>query len=128
MRLLVRAAIIGTTAAVLATTASTSAMAEDATVYSAGLGAKVKWVAYGDHLYITDQVADGSSAVATYQMGSGTQYFYWNSKGKGTTRHVDLDVPENRLIAVGAMSGEWQGTPTGGLDWNSISTTTVSTS
>jgi len=41
---------------------------------------------------------------------------------------VNLDLPENRTIALGAVVGEWSGTPTGGIIWSTISTTTISTS
>src|SRR6476659_9537797 len=84
MRSLTRIAVVGAIAAAVATATTTAAVAEDATVYSAGLGAKVQWVAYGDDMYITDTEADGHSAVGTYQWGA-TQYFYWNRGGKGTT-------------------------------------------
>ncbi|MEV7892552.1 hypothetical protein ACWD3I_11400 [Streptomyces sp. NPDC002817] len=126
MRPLARITVIGAIAAAVATATTTVAVAEDTTVYSAGLGAKVRFVAYGDHLYITDEIADGHSAVGTYQLGS--QYFYWNREGEGTTRHVNLDLPENRYFSVGAMLGEWEGTPTGGLMWNTISTEDIWTS
>ncbi|MEH0442261.1 MULTISPECIES: hypothetical protein [unclassified Streptomyces] len=126
MRSLTRIAVVGAIAAAVATATTTAAVAEDATVYSAGLGAKVQWVAYGDDMYITDTEADGHSAVGTYQWGA-TQYFYWNRGGKGTTRKVNLNLTEHQLFAVGAMLGDWQGTPTGGLIWRTLSTTTVNT-
>ncbi|BBJ41281.1 hypothetical protein SSPO_039990 [Streptomyces antimycoticus] len=107
---------------------STSAYAEDATVYAGGAGAMVEWRAYGDHLYITDLEADGQSAVGIVQLGNGTAYYYWNTDGNGTTRHVNLNLPENRPLAVGAAVGNYQGTPTGGLIWSSVSTKSVSTS
>ncbi|MFD5627155.1 hypothetical protein [Streptomyces sp. NPDC127072] len=84
-------------------------------------------MANGDHLYITDKIADGHSAIGIIQIGA-TQYYYWNSNGKGTTRHVDLDLPENRTIALGAVLGEWEGTATGGIIWSTINTSTIATS
>jgi hypothetical protein len=126
MRSLTRIAVVGAVAAAVATATTTAAVAEDATVYSAGLGAKVKWVAYGDDMYITDISADGHSAVGTYQWGA-TQYFYWNREGNGTTRYVNLNLTEHTLFAVGAMLGDWEGTPTGGLIWRTLSTQTVNT-
>lgn len=106
---------------------STSAFAEDAEVHSYGNGAMVKWRAYGDHLDITDLEKDGHSAVGVYEIGS-DKYYYWNTGGKGTTRYVNLNLPEHHAIAVGAAVGDYQGTPTGGLDWSTLSILTVSTS
>ncbi|SNX63753.1 hypothetical protein SAMN06272735_5564 [Streptomyces sp. TLI_55] len=125
MKSLARIAVVGAMAAAIATTTVTAAVAEDATVYSIGnRGAKVDWVAYGDDMYITDEVADGHSAVGTYQWGE-TQYFYWNSNGKGTTRYVNLNLTEHAYFAFGAILGDWQGTPTGGLLWNTLNTKDV---
>lgn len=122
-----RAAVVGATAVILATAMSTSAFAEDAEVHSYGNGAMVKWRAYGDHLDITDLEKDGHSAVGVYEIGS-DKYYYWNTGGKGTTRYVNLNLPEHHAIAVGAAVGDYQGTPTGGLDWSTLSILTVSTS
>ncbi|MER5446239.1 hypothetical protein ABT065_11445 [Streptomyces sp. NPDC002764] len=126
MRFLARIAVVGTAATMVAVATSTSAMAEDFTIYSVGLGAKAKFVANGDHLYVTDQVADGNSAIGIIELGD--QYYYWNRNGKGTTRHVNLDLPEHTAMALGAVEGEWSGTPTGGIIWSTLSTTTISTS
>jgi hypothetical protein len=128
MKSLVRIAVVGAFAAAVATATVTSAVAQDATVLSAGGGAKVRWVALGDDMYITDVMADGHSAVGTYQYGSGgTQYFYWNRDGQGTTRYVNLNLVEHAALAVGAMEGEWDGTVTGGLIWRTLNTEDVST-
>jgi len=113
-------------ATIVGTAMSGSAFAENAVMYSTGLGAKAEFVANGDHLYVTDQIADGHSAIGIIELGD--QYYYWNRNGKGTTRHVNLDLPENRTIALGAVVGEWSGTPTGGIIWSTIGTTTISTS
>ncbi|MEV7892551.1 hypothetical protein ACWD3I_11405 [Streptomyces sp. NPDC002817] len=127
MRSLARMTVVGAIAAAVATATTTAAVAQDGTVYSAGgAQAKVRWVADGDHMYITDQIADGHSAVGMYQFDD--TYFYWNREGQGTTRHVNLDLPENRPLPVGAMIGEWEGTATGGLFWNTLSTIDLSTS
>ncbi|MGQ4413860.1 hypothetical protein ACN6LA_006548 [Streptomyces sp. SAS_269] len=127
MRKIMRAVMTGGVAAGIALT-STAAYADTTyTEYAApGCGAKSVFKTYGDHLYITDTEADGHSAVGVIE--SGTKYFYWNSNGNGTTRHVDLDLPENIAIALGAMTGDWQGTPTGGLDFSCLSTQTIMTS
>ncbi|WP_329335175.1 hypothetical protein OG866_15545 [Streptomyces sp. NBC_00663] len=124
MKSLARIAVVGAVAAAIATATSTVAVAEDATAYAAGGGAKVEWVAYGDDMYITDTSADGHSAVGTYQWGE-TQYFYWNSNGNGTTRYVNLNLTEHTYFAFGAMLGDWQGTPTGGLLWRTLNTLDV---
>ncbi|MFI6459250.1 hypothetical protein [Streptomyces sp. NPDC050528] len=125
MKALMRISFIGAIAVAMAAGTTTTASAEDAVVYSDGLGAFVQWVAYGDDMYITDEIANGHSAVGTYQLGS--QYFYWNRDGKGTTRYVNLNLPEHTYFSVGAMEGDWQGTATGGLLWSTIETKDVYT-
>ncbi|WP_328342983.1 hypothetical protein OG873_27750 [Streptomyces violaceus] len=126
MRSIARIAVIGAAAAIVAAATSTSAFAEDATIHSHGLDARAKFVAYGDHLYITDLRKDGHSAIGIIERGA--QYYYWNRDGVNTTRHVNLDLEENRAIALGAVIGDWSGTPTGGIIWSTLSTTTISTS
>ncbi|MFF9027869.1 hypothetical protein [Streptomyces iakyrus] len=126
VRSLARIAVIGAAAAAVATATSTSAFAEDATVSSVGLDARAEFVANGDHLYIKDLRKDGHSAIGIIERG--TQYYYWNRDGVGTTRHVNLDLEENRAIALGAVIGDWSGTPTGGIIWSTLSTRTISTS
>ncbi|CAM5613650.1 hypothetical protein [Streptomyces purpurascens] len=126
MRSIARIAVIGATAAIVAAGTSTSAFAEDATIHSVGLDARSKFVANGDHLYITDMRKDGHSAIGIIERGA--QYYYWNRDGVDTTRHVNLDLEENRAIALGAVIGDWSGTPTGGIIWSTLSTTTISTS
>jgi hypothetical protein len=107
---------------------STAAYAESTYTVNAapGCGARSTFETEGDHLYISDTEADGHSAVGVIE--NGTKYFYWNSEGNGTTRHVNLDLPEKRAIALGAMTGEWQGTPTDGLIWPCFSSQTIMTS
>ncbi|TYR65403.1 hypothetical protein [Streptomyces parvus] len=126
MKSLTRIAVIGVSVTAVTLGTSTAATAENVTLTTMHGTARVEWVSHGEHLYITDRVADGHSAVGVYEMG--TKYYYWNSKGKGTTRHVNLSLPENRAIAVGIMTGDWQGTPTGGLHWDTLTTQTTSTS
>ncbi|MFC7825004.1 hypothetical protein [Streptomyces sp. NPDC057375] len=120
-------AAAGAVAAAIVAGTCTTAAAADASTTSAGGQARTRFQAYGDIFYIDDLVADGHSAVGTYQWGA-TQYFYWNSNGKGTTRKVDVDLTENLLFSFGSMVGDWEGTPTGGLLWNTLSTTTTYTS
>ncbi|CAM5662154.1 hypothetical protein SANTM175S_02319 [Streptomyces antimycoticus] len=52
-------------------------------------------------------------------MGSDT-YYYWNTSGQGTTRYVNLNLPENRAVGIAAATGDYQGTPTGGLRWSTL--------
>ncbi|WP_330339719.1 hypothetical protein [Streptomyces sp. NBC_00557] len=127
MRKIVQAVLAGGIAAGIALT-STAAYADTTyTEYAApGCGAKSTFKTYGDVLKVYDIEADGHSAVGIIE--NGTQYYYWNHSGNGTVKTWDLDLPENRAIALGAMLGDWQGTPTGGLIWPCLSTTTVSTS
>lgn len=74
----------------------------------------------GDHLYIGDDKTDGHSVVAIVEQGS--RRYYWNHDGNGTTRHVDLDLPENVTMALVVCLGDWEGTPTGGIRWDTCGT------
>lgn len=94
MKSLARIAIVGAVAPAAVTSMSTAAVAEDEYVLSHGLGAGVEWVANGDHLYITDKIANGHSAIGFLEYD--TRYYYWNRNGQGATRHVNLDLAENR--------------------------------
>ena len=127
MRSLLRIAVIGAIAATVATATSTTAFATEYYVSSIGVGAGVTFQTTGDHLYVTDKVANSHSAIGLIELGA-TRYYYWNRDGKGTTRHVNLDLPENRTIALGAIEGDWQGTVTGGIIWGTLSTQDVTTS
>ncbi|MGW6523149.1 hypothetical protein [Streptomyces sp. NPDC054962] len=104
----------------------TTASATEYGNWSHDLGAYVSFETVGDHLYITDKVANGHSAIGV--IDDGTQYYYWNRNGQGTTRHVNLDLLENKAIALGAVEGDWQGTATGGIIWGTLSTRTIMTS
>ncbi|WKX12195.1 hypothetical protein [Streptomyces sp. NL15-2K] len=126
MKSLARIAIVGAVAPAAVTSMSTAAVAEDEYVLSHGLGAGVEWVANGDHLYITDKIANGHSAIGFLEYD--TRYYYWNRNGQGATRHVNLDLAENRAIAVGAMEGDWEGTATGGLIGDTLHVKSTSTS
>ncbi|GAA0555284.1 hypothetical protein GCM10010390_66730 [Streptomyces mordarskii] len=119
MKSIIRIVVVGAAAAVLATAMPTSAFAEDVHVDSRDYGARATWRPYGDHLEITDLEKDGHSAIGGYQMGSDT-YYYWNTSGQGTTRYVNLNLPENRAVGIAAATGDYQGTPTGGLRWSTL--------
>ncbi|MGW2885817.1 hypothetical protein ACWDDN_10770 [Streptomyces griseoruber] len=127
VRSLARIAVVGAVAAMVATTTSTTAFATEYYVVSMNAGASATFESVGDHLYVSDRVANNHSAIGLIQIGS-SEYYYWNRDGKGTTRHVNLDLPENRAIALGALEGDWQGTPTGGIIWATLSTETAYTS
>ncbi|MEU3664095.1 hypothetical protein AB0E77_30795 [Streptomyces sp. NPDC032940] len=74
---------------------------------------------YGEHLIIKDRDADGHSIVAELRVDGYGTYYYWNSNGSGTTRDVNLDFAENHHVTLRCLVGDWQGTPTGGIIWDS---------
>ncbi|MFD3654292.1 hypothetical protein [Streptomyces sp. NPDC058620] len=101
-------------------TAST-AQADDpaVSIYTASQLGKAKFEPYGEHLYISDLVADGKSTVARLVVQGDTTYYYWNRTSAGSTRHVDMSLPEDRHVALVAYTGVWDGTVTGGIHWDS---------
>ncbi|MEU3898773.1 MULTISPECIES: hypothetical protein [unclassified Streptomyces] len=74
---------------------------------------------YGEHLIIKDRDADGHSIIAELRVDGYGTYYYWNSSGSGTTRDVDLDFAEDHHVTLRCLVGDWQGTPTGGIIWDS---------
>ncbi len=74
---------------------------------------------YGEHLIVKDRDADGHSAVAELTVDGYGTYYYWNSNGNGTTRDVDLDFAEDHHVTLRCLLGDWKGTPTGGIIWDS---------
>ena len=65
-------------------------------------GACVRFVAYGDHLYVTDNLADGHSAVGQIN-GYGS---CWNHYGAGTTAHCNINTAEGTIL-LRACTGEY---------------------
>ncbi|MEU6327500.1 hypothetical protein ABZ851_09465 [Streptomyces sp. NPDC047049] len=124
MRIIGKTLAVGTIALGFALT-STSAYASgpDVTGYAFDMGTAAghaTFKTYGDNLYITDDASDGHSVVAIVEQGS--QSYYWNRTGKGTTRHVDLDLHENGAVALRVCLADWQGTPAGGIRWDTCGT------
>lgn len=97
----------------------TAQASSDCTDYSDNNGAKARFVAYGEHLYVTDRFKDGHSAVAHLELWAGSHYFYWNTNGADTTRHWNLSIAEDRVYHLDAFLGNWDGTTTGGIDFSS---------
>lgn len=127
MRKPIRISIVGAVAATVAIATCTPASAVDEySVTSVHGGARSVFKTYGDILYVTDQIANGRSAIGV--IDNGTKYYYWNRTGQGTTRKIDLDLPENRAIALGTVEGDWEGTATGGIIWATLKTDTIMTS
>ncbi|WP_328910956.1 hypothetical protein OG230_16370 [Streptomyces sp. NBC_00234] len=100
---------------------ASSAQADDpaVTIYTASKLGKAKFEPYGEHLYITDLVSDGKSTVARLVVHGDTTYYYWNRTKAGSTRDVNMDLPEDRHVALVAYTGVWDGTVTGGIHWDS---------
>ncbi len=104
--------------------ASSTAQADDpvASIYVDqmwGRGGYCEFRPYGEHLIIKDRVADGHSAIAELTVDGYGTYYYWNSKGSGTTRDVNLSFAEDHHVTLRCLLGDWQGTPTGGIIWDS---------
>jgi hypothetical protein len=128
MRKLVRACLTGCAAAALAVVTTTSAHAGDDIASYADAdwsvapkdtwGGLASFLAYGEILNITDLSSDGHSVVAIIDWPGGGTYYWWNSNGKGTTRKLDLEIPESKPVGLKACLGEWSGTPTGGIMWD----------
>ncbi|MEV2211120.1 hypothetical protein AB0H86_06430 [Streptomyces sp. NPDC050997] len=102
--------------------ASSSAQADDA---NAGIYTGWNQVGYcefrpyGEHLIIKDRDADGHSVVAELTVDGYGTYYYWNSEGNDTTRDVNLSFAEDHHVTLRCLLGDWQGTPTGGIIWDS---------
>ncbi|MDQ0956040.1 hypothetical protein QFZ24_010049 [Streptomyces phaeochromogenes] len=87
-------------------------------------GATVTFKHYGEHLIIKDNSADGYSAVAHLEKDDrpGDHYWYWNTKGNGTTEDVNLpNITDGIGVHVGAFLGNWEGEPDQGIYYGSNS-------
>ncbi|XKK63285.1 hypothetical protein HFP71_12950 [Streptomyces sp. ARC32] len=128
MRKLVRACLTGGAAVMLAFGGTTSAHAgEDSASYAWAdwsvapkdtFGGLASFKAYGEILSIKDISSDGHSVVAIIDWPGGGRYYWWNSNGYGTTRKLDLEIPEGKPVGLKACLAEWSGTPTGGIMWD----------
>lgn len=88
--------------------AVTSPASADSGTCTARCAAYVRFVSYGEHLYVEDRVADGHSAVGVwYTPSTGTRYV-WNPYG-AFARRVDgnLSLPEGSGITYMACLGEY---------------------
>lgn len=62
--------------------------------------------AYGDHLYIKDDCADGHSVFAEVKIVGGNTYRCKNSRGRGTIVWCNFDLPETFMVfLVGVSNG-----------------------
>ncbi|MFI9170992.1 hypothetical protein [Streptomyces lincolnensis] len=120
-----RTARIATTLAALSTViglTSSSAQADNA---NAGIYTGWNQVGYcefrpyGEHLIIKDLDADGHSIVAQLSVEGYGTYYYWNSEGNGTTRDKDLEFAEDHHVTLRCYVGDWKGSPTEGIIWDS---------
>ncbi|CAM5506979.1 hypothetical protein SATRM34S_03780 [Streptomyces atroolivaceus] len=121
MRNVMRAITIASAIALVGGVTASSAQADDpaVSIYTASKLGQAKFVPEGEHLYITDLVSDGKSTVARLIVSGDTTYYYWNRTKAGSTRHVNMSLPEDRHITLVAYTGNWDGTVTGGIHWNS---------
>ncbi|MEW1892504.1 hypothetical protein ACGFR6_09410 [Streptomyces sp. NPDC048567] len=97
---------------------------QDGTAYARPVGgdfpAKAHFKAYGEIFTIYDLKKDGRSGIGVLSYGSAAStYYYWNHSGAGTTLTKNLDIAEGRPLVIWSCTGNYQGTPTGGLDWTS---------
>lgn len=70
--------------------------------------ARANFVSLGEHLMVTDAVADGHSAVARYWLQGGTgPFLVWNSGGQGTTVDANLELAEGSWIFYQVCVGEF---------------------
>jgi hypothetical protein len=75
--------------------------------YSEAGAGSAKFVAYGEHLKITDNDADGYSVVVRNKRQDlcCTWYEGWNHNGEGTTVDYDLNMPEGNWIQYEVCEG-----------------------
>lgn len=120
---------LGVAVAAIAFTMSSAAtsnatVSQDGTAYAKPVGgsfpAKAHFKAYGEIFTISDLKADGRSGIGVLSYGSAAStYYYWNHSGAGTTITKNLDIAEGTPLHIWSCTGNFQGTPTGGLDWSS---------
>ncbi|WP_077796181.1 hypothetical protein [Streptomyces sp. JHA26] len=69
----------------------------------------VTFTHYGEKVNIIDEEADGHSAVAIFDVNTGTPktYTLWNSKGKSTNTLYDFELPEGTPVVIQACVGEY---------------------
>ncbi|GDY33398.1 serine/threonine-protein kinase [Gandjariella thermophila] len=74
-----------------------------------GCAARASFVAYGDHLYVCDNKADGHSAVAWYQRSDvpGQNNEAWDNNGSGTCIDHNMNMPEGAKITYRVCVGDY---------------------
>lgn len=109
-RLLLIAGLVGTAGLLLAAAPLAVADSSQCSVAASGAvacAARANFASYGEHLYVSDQDADGHSAVVRYWLEGGTGPFHvWNSGGNGTTVDHNLELPEGSWIFYQVCVGE----------------------
>ncbi|MFD8693049.1 hypothetical protein [Streptomyces sp. NPDC059651] len=125
MRMLARVAITASSLALAAFAAAPANAAGNAKYVahsrhelgsSCSYGGKTGFESYGEWLTVTDTCADGHSAVGVINIANST-YYYWNSKGADTTRRVNMEFAENAQVGIKSCLGDWSGTATDGILW-----------
>lgn len=73
-----------------------------------GCAGQARFVSYGEHLHVADQLADGHSAVAVYWLEGGTGPFHvWNPNGNGMSVDHNLELAEGSWIYYYVCLGEY---------------------
>ncbi|MFG3101157.1 hypothetical protein ACGFZL_11660 [Streptomyces sp. NPDC048182] len=103
---------------------NSEAVSQDGVAYARPVGgdipAKAAFKAYGEIFSIYDLKSDGHSGIGVLSYGSAAStYYYWNHDGAGTTRKVDLEIAEGTPLALWSCLGDFQGSATGGIKWDS---------
>lgn len=69
---------------------------------------RAEFVSHGEHFYLKDQKADGHSAVLRYYRSDTQQWkTAWNHSGNGTTKDINLDMPEGYYVEYYVCLGEY---------------------
>ncbi|WP_020525338.1 hypothetical protein [Catelliglobosispora koreensis] len=69
---------------------------------------RAEFVSHGEHFYLMDRKADGHSAVLRYYRADTQQWkTSWNHDGAGTTKHINLDMPEGYDVVYYVCLGEY---------------------
>ncbi|RKS77449.1 hypothetical protein CLV35_1135 [Motilibacter peucedani] len=101
MRHVYRAALcIGATALISVGVAGPAAADSSNTLYTIwpDRRAHASFTSYDEIFKVSDDEGDGASAIVYWNYTGGATHTCTNSKGAGTTKTCDLDLPENRTI------------------------------
>ncbi|MEV8568455.1 hypothetical protein AB0436_23230 [Streptomyces sp. NPDC051322] len=111
---------VGATVITLALAGATNSQAAsgDGTAYASGSAGKAHFQAYGEIFTVYDLKKDGHSAIGILSFGSASSnYYYWDRNGSGTSVKHDLSIAEGTPLHIWSCLGDWDGTVTGGLHW-----------